>query len=305
VWVGLLGPVGAHPGLHHDIEQVTELLAAEPERADLWLRRGRLHRMSDHLAASLSDLDHARELAPEMGEVALERGLTLGALDRDLEALEELDRFIRLRTDSSLAYAERARIRARLGRLGPAITDYSRSLDLNEDVEIYILRGRLQEQNGRLDDAAAGYRVGLERLNGAVVLRLALIRVETERGNYDVALALIDEQLAQAAAKTDWYLRRGDVLEAAGKPAAAEAARREALAEADRVLALHPSALKRFARARALLSLNEWEAARRDLVAVSEQSPRFKAARDLLAELESREAAAVSDQTPSDEQREP
>ena len=161
------GMAAAHPGLHHNIEGITRILAKNPNRADLLIKRGHLYRLDRKLIESLNDLDRARELDRENREITLERGLTLSALGRDKEAEAELNRFLQTGKATALAYAERGHIRARTGRSELAIADFTLAVRIKPDIELYLVRGRLQESLENLDEAASGYRDGLSRL-GAV-----------------------------------------------------------------------------------------------------------------------------------------
>ena len=291
--VGLSGTALAHPGVDVDIERVTIELANEPRRLDLWVRRGRLSRSAEHYPEALSDLDHARTLDPENLEVALVRGLVLSGMGRYGEARAEIDRVIEAGSASPVPFVESARIHERAGNGQQALDHYTAAIERSHDVEVYVERGRLQESMSRLDEAAAGYRDGLERLSGAVVLRLALLRVETARKQYEAALELIDEELARAQVKTDWYLRRGEVLAAAGRSDEASEAHGQALAEANRVLAVQSTSIRLLSRARVYLALGNLPAARKDVLQVLQRSPRYSEARTVLTELEQAEAEAA------------
>jgi len=277
--------VDAHPGLHHEIEAVSRKLALAPDRVDLLLERGRLHRLDDDPVAALDDLRLAQALDPSGMGIALELGLTLSTLGLDVAAEEELSRHIEGGEGFPDAYAGRARLRARGGRFDAAIRDYSAALLRSDDLDLYLARGSLQEELGRLDDAAEGYRRGLARMNGAVSLRLPLIRVEVGRQRYDAALALIDQVLPDAAVKTQWYLRRADVLDAAGRADESRVQREEALAEADRILRRRTTAINLVGRARAYVALGRLDEARQDLLDALDKAPHFDAARTLLEQL--------------------
>ncbi len=280
------GHADGHPGLHHEIEAVTEKLALAPDSAALLTERGRLYRLDDTPAASLVDLERAEALSPDDKQIAFELGLTLASLGRDGEAEGQLTRYIDRRGDAPAAYAERAGIRARGGRIESAIDDFDVAIRGTGNVDQYLARGRLQESLGRYDDAAAGYYAGLDRTGGAVPIRLALIRVEVVRARYDAALALIDTVMPNARVKTRWLLRRANVLDAAGRADHARDQRRRALAEADRVLSRRATAINLVARARVFLAMNRPGDAGDDLQAALRKSPRFDAARALLSELE-------------------
>jgi tetratricopeptide (TPR) repeat protein len=275
----------AHPGLHHDIDRASEAIEREPNRADLYVERAFLERLDTRLDDALKDLDRAGVLEPGNRRVHAERGMTLSAGRRDRAADAELTRFLEGGEATAATLAERARVRERLGRDKESIEDFTHALALRPDLEIYLARGALEESLGSSDAASRGYREGLERLGGALNLRLALIRLDTSRRAFDEALALVDEGMAAATVKTDWVLRRADVLEAAGRKAAARAERERALVEAERVLETHPSGIHLVSRAKAYIALGREDDARRDLGLALEKAPRYTEARDLLAGL--------------------
>ena len=275
---------GAHPGLHHDIAAVCEAIEREPRKADLYVDRAYLERLGEEFDAALADLAEARKLEPGNLRVAAELGMTYSALGRDREADTELTAFVR-NGGTAPTFAERAKVRVRLGRLSDAVADYAAAIALKPDIEYYLSRGALQESLGEHAAAAQGYEDGRVKLGDAVTLDLALIRVETARGRYARALALIDRQLAAAPVKTDWYLRRADVLAAAGRAAEARADRQTALREADAAVEASGSGMHLYARARAQAALGQTDAAKRDLEMVLQKSPRFADAREMLAKL--------------------
>ena len=155
----------------------------------------------------------------------------------------------------------------------------------DEPLSIYLARGELQESLGLLDDAAAGYRAGLAQLRGAILVKLALIRVEIASKRYDQALEFIDQEIARAAVKTEWYLRRAEVLTTAHKKKEASQVLQQALAEANRVLSKRATALQLISRARVLRALGNTDAAVRDVELALTKSPRYQVAIDFLSEL--------------------
>jgi len=284
----LVETVVAHSDVDPDIAEVTAELADQPENVGLLLRRGRLYRFNGHLIESLNDLEKAWLLDRDNRQVALARCRTLVALGREGEAEAALNRYLQGESGVSrvVALVERAHLYARTGRTDLALADFSAALALYPTVELYLARGHLQEQVGQLDAAAAGYREGLSHLLHATILRRELIRVKIAQGHYPEALPLIDEELAAASVKTDWYLRRAEVLAAMGQTEAADTARAQALAEADRAFAKRPTALHRVARAKVYQALGQLEAAKQDLRLAVQTAPRFTDAQVLLKKLE-------------------
>jgi tetratricopeptide (TPR) repeat protein len=274
----------AHPGLHHDIAAASAAIEKEPGRADLYVDRAFLLRLDEELDAALADLDRARDLDATNLRVAAERGMTLSAFGRDKDAEVELTRFVS-HGGTAPTFAERAKVRERLGRKREAVADLASAIALRPDIELYVARGELQESLGDLAGAAEGYRDGRVKLGEAVALDLALIRVETGRKRYASALELIEEQLVRAPVKTDWYLRRAEVRAAAGRTKEAQADRETALREADAAIQRTGSGMNLYSRAKVQVALGHIEGAKKDLQLVLEKSPRFVEAREMLAEL--------------------
>jgi tetratricopeptide (TPR) repeat protein len=278
----------AHSDVDPEIAEITAELVDQPNDVKLLLRRGQLYRFNGKFTESLQDLEQAWLLAPDNRQVALARCRTLMALGRNSEAEAALDKYLEGESGSSrvVALVERAHLYADTDRANLAIADFSEALQLYPTVELYLVRGHLQEGLGQLDVAVAGYVEGLSRLQHASILRRELIRVKTAQGHYPEALTLIDKELAAASVKTEWYLRRAEVLAAMGQTAAAKLAQEQALKEANRVLAKRPNALKRLARAKVYQALGQLEEAKQDLRLAVQTAPRLTEAQDLLKKLE-------------------
>ena len=281
----LAAPAIAHPGPHHDIERLTIALHTEPNRVDLLLQRGEAYRLDGQLRASLADFDRVGKLAGRSGVLSLERGLTFSAMRRDSEAETELTHHLNGPHPKAVAFAERAIIRQRDHRTKEAIGDYTAAIALVPNIDWYLTRGRLQESLCSFEDAANGYIDGLSRCGGAVAIRLELLRLEIMRRHYDSATKLIDEALAQAEIKSDWYLRRAEIQSAAGKSDEAARDRARALSDAERAVSRRPTALRLLARAKARIALNQNEKAVADLQTALQKTPSLSEATGLLASL--------------------
>jgi tetratricopeptide (TPR) repeat protein len=184
-----------HPGLSVDLAAVNRKLVERPGDVDLLLARATIYRRKGQLQSALADLGRVAQLAPQRRELFLERGLTQAALGRSAAAELDLTRYLDSGAPASAALMARGAIREASKRWALARVDFDAAIKLNPDAESYLARGRADETLGELDRAAAGYEEGLTALSGAVVIRLALIRVESARGHHDRALALIDEVL--------------------------------------------------------------------------------------------------------------
>lgn len=308
----LVAPAFAHRGLDPDIQELTEELAKDPNDVKILLRRAWSYRKNGEFSKSLADVDRANQLNLGNQEILFERGLTLSAMRRDVEAEEVLSRFLEegaakvggkiadriLRTPSGkistrtsdknllqTALVERAHVRKRRNKAGLAIEDFSAAIKIRPSMHLYLSRGRLQESLGQFNQAAAGYREGLARVGSALPLKESLIRVDIERQQYSQVLRQIDQELARASVKTHWYLRRAEILDVMGKEKASQEALKKALTEANRVLMKRTTAHNRLVRAKVYMALGQRPQARRDLEAAVKMAPKFEKARELLAVL--------------------
>jgi tetratricopeptide (TPR) repeat protein len=273
----------AHEGVSAEIAALDKKIAKDPGDASLFVRRAALLRREGHPSRALADLARADARSPGRRDVLLERGLSLWAMGNQRGAESALDRFLASGPAALPALAARGKIREAHRQFEGARADYDSAVRLRPDPELYLARGRADEAAGKLERAAEGYEQALTALSGATTVRLALIRVESRRGSFDRARALVDEVLATVPRKADWLLLRADVHSAAGSADLATKDREAALLEVEETLARRPSDLARLTRAKALLSLGRTQQAVSDLEAVVSRSPRLAEAQKLLS----------------------
>ena len=105
---------------------------------------------------------------------------------------------------------------------------FSRAIELAKEPrpEWFLERQRAQLalSGDRTAEALAGLDEGIAKLGELPALQLAAIDLETQRRDFDAALRRLDTILAASERKERWLLRRGDLLQSAGRPAEAQAA---------------------------------------------------------------------------------
>lgn len=265
----------AHEGVNVQITQISQKIEREPTNLVLYLERADLFRREKQFSAALSDLAIAEKLAPNRRDIQLERGLTLAAKGDTKEAESLLSAYISAGLPAAKAFLARGKIRENEKRFAEARSDYHAAVTLEKTLETILARGRMDEALGHWEDAAKGYEEGLRALSGAVVLRLALIRVEHRLGHYDRAITLIDEVLPNLPLKGDWLLLRADEHAAAGRIDKARQDRLDALQEADARIARRPTDLATLSRVKALRSLGRLEEALHDVEIVVKRAPKL------------------------------
>jgi len=234
----------AHSDIAEQIAAVTARIEVEPRRADLFLKRGELHRAHRDWAPALADYDRAAALDPGLTSVDLARAAVGLDADTPGAALAAIERFLARRPGHADGLALRARILARLGRPLEAAEDWGRAIAASSRPrpELYLERARaLAAADRRLDEALATLDEGIRRLGSVVTLELAAAELEISVARYDAALARVDRLAAAAPRREQWLLQRGEILERADR--AAEA--REAFAAALRAVEALPDARRR------------------------------------------------------------
>lgn len=230
-------PLAAHGDLHERIAALTKQINEAPTNAELYLKRGELHRAHRDWKLALADYDRAEQLRPDLDVVDLSRGLTLFASGALEPAITALDRFLLKHPVHADAHLTRARAQAKLGRHQAAAADFTRAITQTTTPrpEYYLERAQALAALGdaRIDDALHGLDEGITKLGPIVTLQLYAIDYELRKNRYDAALARLDQIAAQAARKETWLARRGEILERAGRVGEARQAYATALAVFD------------------------------------------------------------------------
>ncbi len=274
----------AHEAPSARVQALTRALEAQPNNAALFLERAQLYRELGQAKKALADVNRAGKiLGPQARwEMHYQRGLIHRAAGRHVSAEQALTRALRGQPDHGPALEARAAVRTTRGRFRGAIADYTRAIARRPTPERFLARGALQERQGQWEDAAEGYGEGMKGLGDPVSLRIALIRVETQRKRYAQALALIGAVQERAPVPTEWLLRRGDVLTQAGRSAEASKSYKEAMRLAELRQKKRPSDLNSAHRAWAYLGLGQILQAQKILHGLAKRNPSFPLVQRLL-----------------------
>jgi tetratricopeptide (TPR) repeat protein len=238
LWSLLLpaGEVLAHREIEEQIRATDRLIAEKPGDAKLYLRRGELYRIHREWQKAEADYKKALELDPELLTVRYCLGRMHLEAGRPEKARGFLDVYLKARPNDPAANAARGRALAEMGKYLAAVADLDRAIahspgDHNMP-ELYLERARALVAAGPkyLDRAIDGLNEGLERLGEPVTLQLYAIDLEVEARRYDSALKRLDLLASQAARQEPWLMRKGTVLEAAGRREDALKVYRQALA---------------------------------------------------------------------------
>ncbi|HSF16183.1 MAG TPA: tetratricopeptide repeat protein [Vicinamibacteria bacterium] len=223
----------AHEDPHHRIEALTKQIAERPGDHELYLKRGALHRVASHWDLALADFERALVLEPGLETVAYYRGRVLLDAGRFAEAEATLDAFLEERADHVEALIARARARRKLGKPLGAVDDYDRVLALvgrsAPDIHVERAAALAESGPGHLETALFGLDEAIRDLGPLIVLESKAIEVLLSMRDYDAALERIARLVDRLPRKEAWLLRRGEVLERAGRSGQARASFEAAL----------------------------------------------------------------------------
>ncbi len=221
----------AHPDIEIRIAAVTKQINVRPNDAELYLRRGSLHREHRDWEKALADFDRAAELAPRFADVHLARGRMWLDAGKLTDAHEELDRFLTLRPNHALGMIYRARVLRAMGEHAAAGEDYDRGIRAADrpGPQLFLDRARAFADAGEFERALSGLDEAVTRLGPILTIESYAIELEAKRRRYDLALSRLDRMLDRLP-KERFLQRRGALLERAARHDEARASYQEALA---------------------------------------------------------------------------
>jgi len=221
----------AHADLDRQIAEMTTRIENDPRNAELYLKRGELHRIHRDWEAARTDYRRARKLRPDLAAVDYFVGKLQLDAGRPKKAKKSLDRYLAREPTHAKARVARARALVQLGKPLDAAGDFTRAIDSYDaegrpDPSYYLERARALVEAGtdQVDAALVGLDEGLARLGRPVTLQLYAIELELGRGRHDEALARLEQIAAQSERQETWLVRRGEILESAGRNDEARAA---------------------------------------------------------------------------------
>ena len=229
---GAMGDGFAHGALEAQIDKLTAEIARAPADAQLYLRRGELHRLHEEWDAALADYARAAAQAPADDRVDFLRGRALQQAGRSAQAKQALDAYVARHPGHVEARVARARALRALHDDRAAAADYRYAIERSPkpDPDLYLERARAELAAGDIAQAGEGLEAARLRLGPIASIELLAVDVEVRQGRFDAALARLDAMAARSPRKEAWLARRGDVLAEAGRRDEARTAYAAALA---------------------------------------------------------------------------
>jgi tetratricopeptide (TPR) repeat protein len=233
-----------HPSLAYShlppdeqIVLLSEQIRQQPEDASLYQQRGDLHRLRGDRAKARTDYLRARQLEPAMLSVDLRLGVLALEDGEPRQARVIFDRYLRRRPDDPEGLKWRARALREMGLPLKAADDFRRAIaaippPYRGRPEDYLDWSRALEAAGgqHLPEAIQALENGMKALGPIVSLQLPAIDLDLRMGRFDEALRRVEVLEAGPGRREVWLLRRGEILERAGRMVEAREVYLDALA---------------------------------------------------------------------------
>ncbi len=282
----------AHPPSSRQREDLRQHLQAHPADVKARLAHSSLLQRAGRAEEALAELDlvAASHHTPH-GGLQVARAQLLVALGRDLEAQTALSYVPEADRDATF-HLFAARVARSRSDAAQVTTHYRASLANAASVVVATEYGAWLEESGRSAEALRVYDEQLRRGHGAVVLRLALLRLLRASGNHQRALGHIDQLLATAQMKAEYRLLRATTLASLARHREAQQERKLALAEAEAAYRRRPSTQRLALRGRARCENGLIEAGLKDLRQAAQGAPESPLIQEWLADARVRDGGA-------------
>ena len=224
----------AHPDLLDQIRVVTGQILQKPTNAELYLKRGELYRHHRDWTAASKDYEEAAKLDPTLSRVELARARMWLDAGQPKSAELFLNDFLAKHPVHAKALVLHGQALMQLGQSCAAADDFTHAIDFlpTPIPDLYLQQARALASCGEkyIDQAIKGLDGGVKNLGPLVTLQTLAIDLELSRHHYDAALTRLRQIERQAKRKERWLLRRGEILDQAGRSDESQGAFRQALA---------------------------------------------------------------------------
>ena len=206
------------------------VIAANPLRADLWLRIADIEATRKDLPASISALQRATRVLPANAMIFSKLSQAHAMAGQPAEALAAIEVALSQTPDSEEYLRARATLATWSADYPRARDSYRRIAKINpNDVSVLVDYARVSAWDGATDEAAGLYRKYLKAKPEAGDVWLELAKVESWRGNYAEASGILEQHRARFGDSAANVNQRAAVMASGGRPRAAEAAISELL----------------------------------------------------------------------------
>ena len=223
----------AHPEIETQLAHVTGEIARSPDSAELYLKRGQLHRVHRDWPKALVDFHQAAKLDPALHHVDRAIGRLYLESDKTEKALAQLEQFLKRQSGDPKGLILRGRAHAKLGAPLKAGADFDTALpELRRPTPaLFIERAEILIAAGEQHRARAleGITEGIERLGDLYTLQRFAANLEIDAGKPEAALQRARQLAAKSSGQLNWQIFEAELLASLDRTDEARAAYGKAL----------------------------------------------------------------------------
>jgi len=217
-----------HPDLEMRIEMANQQIELFPDDAGLYFERGQLNMQHEDWDGAVADFERVLQLTPDFDGARVARGVALFKAGWVRSAKVVLDSYLQDYPEDATALLTRGRALAAVGEHLQAARDLNRAIlfvsDPKPDYYLELAGEYVLGGEEHVGDALKVIDAGIERFGPLVTLELVAIDLEIKLARVDQALARLDLVAAQSQRKERYFVRRGEILEAAHRDGEARSA---------------------------------------------------------------------------------
>jgi len=145
------------------IANISKLITADPERANLYLQRADAHYLLNNLDKAITDYTSAIRIDDKQDEAYFGLGMALGRQGLVREGIAELSIYLQRHPDSSVAYTKRGVRYIWIGDFDSAARDLTRAIELNHNnAEAHDDLGVIYAKKGNNSLAAKHFQMTIQ-----------------------------------------------------------------------------------------------------------------------------------------------
>ena len=216
--------VRAHDGSHQRVHQITHELKQAPKNADLFVKRGRVYRDSEHYELAVKDFVQALALRPDHQDALYWLAEVKVRLTKIKEAKRHLTRLFQLNKSVPKAYRLLAEIFVQEKKLGQAIDNYDLAIqtDNRPPPQVFIDRTNIiklslvdfgTEALKRIENSI---QQGVNKHGYLVNYSSYLINFMLEVNNYERALFWFNKLPAKLQKNPRWLNIKASIFQKQG-----------------------------------------------------------------------------------------
>ncbi len=200
----------------------SEQLAAEPARADLWVRIADIEVKRGNTNGAVAALKSATQADPSDSALFARLSQALSIANEPVQALQAVEEALDLAPANMDYLRARAELANWIGRPGIAADSYRRMLDLRPgDAPLLLLLARARTWSGDLDRASDDYARYVDQNPDDSGPLMEYARVESWRGDFGHAIELLDRYGEKFGDLKQVWKEKARVLASADRPRAA------------------------------------------------------------------------------------